>query len=56
MIQFDRIENERLYLGFTERELDEILVLLEEYRPNDEVTNRLDILYMIFRRELQEGK
>lgn len=48
MIQFDRIENDRMYLGFTEIELDEILTLLEKYRPDDEITNRIDRLAMGF--------
>lgn len=49
IIQFDRIENNRLYLGFTEEEVDVILTLLERHRPDEEITNRIDVLTMVFR-------
>lgn len=55
MIQFDRIENDRLYLGFTEEELDVILMLLEKHQPNEEITNRVDVLTMVFRSEKRKG-
>jgi hypothetical protein len=51
MIQFDRIENDRIYLGFTSTELDEILTLLEKNQPDSEITNRLDVLGMVFTRD-----
>lgn len=54
MIRFDRIENDRLYLGFTESELDKILVVLEKHLPDEQVTDRLDALYMTFRKKMQE--
>lgn len=48
MIRFDRIEEDRMYLGFTQKEIDLIVSLLEEHRPDEEITNRLDVLAMIF--------
>lgn len=48
MIQFDRIENDRIFLGFTAIELDKILTLLEIHQPDSEITNRLDVLGMVF--------
>lgn len=51
IIQFDRIENDRMYLGFTEAEIFEILNLLEEHRPHEDLTNRLDALAMVFLKE-----
>lgn len=48
MIQFDRIEKDRMYLGFTQEEIDLIVLLLEEHRPDEEITNRLDVLAMVF--------
>lgn len=56
MIQFDRIENDRMYLGFTEVELDEILMLLEKHRPDEGITNRIDVLAMVFRQKQVEKK
>lgn len=56
MIQFDRIESDRLYLGFTEIELDEILTLLEKHQPDEEITNRIDVLTMVFRQAQQKGR
>lgn len=49
MIQFDRIENDRVYLGFTQAELDSILLLLEKHGLDEEITNRIDALAMAFR-------
>jgi hypothetical protein len=56
MIQFDRIENDRMYLGFTEIELDEILTLLEKHQSDGEITNRIDVLSTIFRQAQQKGR
>ena len=56
MIQFDRIENDRMYLGFTEIELDEILTLLEKHQSDGEITNRIDVLATIFRQAQQKGR
>lgn len=55
MILFDRIEDDRVYLGFTRVELDEILSVLEKQLPEDEVTKRLDVLAMFFAKELNKG-
>lgn len=55
MIRFDRIEDDRMYLGFTRVELDEILSMLEKQLPENEVTNRLDELAMVFAKELNKG-
>lgn len=55
MIRFDRYEENRLYLGFTEVELDVILTALEKNLPDDEITNRIDLLAMAFRkRKIEE--
>lgn len=54
MIHFDRIEKDRMYLGFTEEEIDLIVSLLEEHRPDEEMTNRLDVLAMGFRKKKRE--
>ena len=56
MIRFDRIEKDRLYLGFTQEEIDLIVSLLEEHRPDDEMTNRLDVLAMKFMKKSYENK
>lgn len=48
MIRFDRIEDDRIYLGFTQVELDSILTVLEKHLPDEEVTNRIDRLAMGF--------
>lgn len=48
MIQFDRIEDDQIYLGFTEAELDLILSVLEKHLPDEELTNRIDRLAMGF--------
>lgn len=56
MIQFDRIENDRVYLGFTQVELDAILLVLEKQQPDDEITNRLDVLAMVFHQKQVENK
>lgn len=56
MIQFDRIENDRLYLGFTEEEVDMILTLLEKHWPDEEITNRIDVLTMLFRNKKRKGE
>ena len=50
VIRFDRYEEDRLYLGFTEVELDVILTALEKNLPDDEITNRIDLLAMDFRK------
>lgn len=54
MIQFDRIENNRMYLGFSEKELDAILLVLEKHQPDLEETKRLDALSMSFRKMQRE--
>lgn len=51
MIQFDRIEKNRLYLGVAQVELDFILNILEKYEPENEHTKRLDALAMVLNRE-----
>lgn len=51
MIRFDRIEEDRMYLGFTEVELDVILTTLEKHLPENEVTRRIDALAMHFMKE-----
>lgn len=51
MIHFDRIEEDRMYLGFTKVELDLILTTLEKHLPEDEVTRRIDALAMHFMQE-----
>ncbi|MDN3429206.1 hypothetical protein QL992_17965 [Microbacterium sp. APC 3898] len=56
MIQFDRIENNRVYLGFTQVELDSILSLLEKHLPDEEITKRLDVLAMVFKKESDPPK
>ncbi len=56
MIQFDRIENDRVYLGFTQVELDAILLVLEKQPPVGEITTRLDALAMVFHRRQAEEK
>lgn len=55
MIQFDRIEDDWMYLGFTQAELDEILNVLEKHLPNEKVTNRIDALAMVFAKEQNKG-
>lgn len=50
VIQFDQYEENRKYLGFTETELDLILLTLEKHLPNDEITKRIDALAMVFRK------
>lgn len=55
MIQFDRIEDDRMYLGFKRAELDEILLVLEKQLPDEKVTNRLDALAMFFAKEQNKG-
>lgn len=57
MIQFDRIENDRIYLGFSEKELDVILLALEQRQPDNDETRRLDALSMSFRKmQREKGK
>lgn len=56
MIRFDRYEEDRVYLGFTEIELDVILTTLEKHLPDDEITRRIDALAMQFHRERQKKK
>lgn len=57
MIQFDRIENDRMYLGFSEQELDAILLVLEKHQANNDETRRLDALSMSFRKmQREKGK
>lgn len=51
MIRFDRYEKDRVYLGFTEVELDVILTALEKQFPENEVTRRIDALAMAFLKE-----
>lgn len=55
MIQFDRIEKDRMYLGFTQAELDSIVLLLEKHLPDEEITKRLDVLAMVFEGRKTEG-
>lgn len=54
VIRFDRYEENRLYLGFTEVELDIILTALEKHLPDDEITSRMDVLAMAFRKRKTE--
>jgi len=56
MIQFDRIEEDRLYLGFTQKEIDLIVLLLEKHLPDEEITKRLDVLAMVFHQKQVEKK
>lgn len=56
MFRFDRYEENRLYLGFTEVELEVILTTLEKHLPNDEITNRIDVLAMAFRKQRAERR
>ena len=56
MIQFDRIEKDRMYFGFTQAELDFILATLEKHLPNDEMTKRIDALAMVFHKQQVEAK
>ena len=56
MIQFDRIEDNRVYLGFTQAELDFILNALVKYESDNEHTNRLDVLAMVFHQEKLKQK
>lgn len=56
MIHFDRIEKDRMYLGFTQVELDFILATLEKHLPNDEMTKRIDALAMVFHKQQVETK
>ena len=57
MIQFDRSENDRIYLGFSEKELDAILLVLEKHQPELEETKRLDALSMSFwKMQREKGK
>ena len=56
MIQFDRIGKDRMYLGFTQAELDSILSLLEKHLPDEEITKRLDVLAMVFHQKQVEKK
>ena len=51
MIQFEKIENHRIFLGFTEQELDKVLLVLEKHCPEDEITSRLDALSFVLRKE-----
>jgi len=51
MIHFDRIEKDRIYLGFTRVELDSIVALFEEHLPEEEITKRLDVLAMTFEKK-----
>lgn len=55
MIRFDRIEDGRMYLGFTRVELDEILLVLENHLPDEKVTKRIDSLAMAFAKEQSKG-
>ena len=48
LICFDRIENDRIYLGFTLDELDEVLKSLERYCPDEEIKDRLTALFLAF--------
>lgn len=48
MIIFDRYEDDRMFLGFTEAELAVILTALEKNLPEEDVTKRLDALMMRF--------
>lgn len=54
MIRFDRYEENRMYLGFTEVELDVILTALEKQSPEDEVTRRIDALVIAFSKKKQK--
>jgi len=51
MIRFDRYEDDRMFLGFTEAELDVVLTALEKYSPEENETKRLDALMMRFMQE-----
>lgn len=51
VIRFDRYEKDRMYLGFTEVELDMILTALEKHLPNEEITRRIDVLAIQFLKE-----
>lgn len=44
MVRFDQSQETRLYLGFTKEKLDIILMELEKYRLNDEITSRINVL------------
>lgn len=54
VIQFDRIEKDRMYLGFKQTEIDFILEMLEKHAPDDEITSRIDVLNMAFRKKLRK--
>lgn len=51
LIQFEKIENHRIFLGFTEQELDRLLLALEKHCPQDDMTGRLDTLSFVLRKE-----
>lgn len=51
MVRFDRYEEDRMYLGFTEFELGVILTTLEKHLPDGEITRRIDALAMRFSEE-----
>lgn len=55
MIRFDRYEEDRVYLGFTEVELDVILTVLEKHLSEDELTRRIDALAMQFHKNKQKN-
>lgn len=44
MVRFDQSQKIRLYLGVTKEKLDIILMELERYRLNDEITRRINVL------------
>lgn len=56
MIRFDRYEGDRMFLGFTEVELDVILTALEKHSPEEDETKRLDALMMSFMKERRRKK
>lgn len=55
MIRFDRYEEDRMYLGFTEFELGVILITLERHLPDGEITRRIDALAMRFSEEKRKS-
>lgn len=56
MIRWDRVEDDRVYLGFTKEELGWIVSALEEHRPDEEITDRLDALAMAFIQRHEQKK
>lgn len=46
MVQFDKIQNGKAYFGFTKDEIRFILEELEKEQPENDITKRLDVLYL----------